>query len=67
MNFLKTKTTWSNMELGVLKLCAGTFYISIGIYFHEYLQKYLAVFIAFFFISVIYLLILWFKKEKIRE
>lgn len=66
MNILKTKTTWSNLELGILKICAGSFYMMIGIYFYEYLSHYLWVIGSLFVITVIYLLLIWTKKEKIR-
>lgn len=66
MNILKTKTTWSNLELGILKICAGSFYMMIGIHFYAYLKNYLFIIGGLFIITVTYLLLIWAKKEKIR-
>ena len=66
MNILKTKTSWTNLELGILKICAGSFYMMTGIYFYEYLKDYLWVIALLFTVTVIYLLLIWAKKEKIR-
>ena len=64
MRFLRTITSWSNAELGLLKLCLSCFGICIGLYFHEYLQAWLAYFFAVYIIMAIWALLLWFKKIK---
>lgn len=67
MNFLKTKTTWSNWELGLLKLGVGSFYLLIGLYFHEYLLQYLWIIRIICVVTILWLLMIWVKKEKIRS
>jgi hypothetical protein len=67
MNIFKTKTSWTNGELGVLKVCAGSFYLLVGLYFHEFLINYIWIFRVIFAISVIWILLIWNKKEKIRS
>ncbi|MBK9328163.1 MAG: hypothetical protein IPM95_02380 [Sphingobacteriales bacterium] len=67
MNFLKTKTTWSNWELGLLKLGAGSCYLLIGLYFYEYLIQYIWIFRIACVVTIVWLLIIWSKKEKTRS
>lgn len=64
MNFWKTKTSWSNMELGLLKTCVASAYIMIGTYFHKFLRDYFRIFGLIFSISVIWTIYLWIKKKE---
>ena len=64
MNFLKIKTSWSNFEIGFLKLCIMSMGIIIGIYFYEYLKNYLVVFGTIFVITGIWAFYSWIKKMK---
>ena len=36
MNFFKAKTSWSNAELIVLKICIASAYVLLGAYFHSF-------------------------------
>ncbi len=64
MNFFKIKTSWSNAELIVLKLCISSAYILIGTYFHNYFHDYYAPVLVVFSITVIWSLYLWLNKIK---
>ncbi|HLP11670.1 MAG TPA: hypothetical protein VK177_07015 [Flavobacteriales bacterium] len=62
MRFLKIKTTWTNTELGLLKLCLVCAGISLGLYFYKYVVE---MFWGFVFVATLtgaYLFIQWFKK-----
>lgn len=67
MNIFKTRTSWTNGELGILKVCAGSFYLLIGLYFQKYLINYIWIIRIIFAISVIWILFIWSKKDKIRS
>ncbi len=64
MNFLKTKTSWSNFEIGLIKICMASLYICVGTYFHEFFKDYLFIFGAIFIVTIIWTGKLWFKKMK---
>lgn len=64
MKFLKAKTSWSNLELGLIKLCLASIYIPVGVYFSEYLKDYLLLFLIIFFITAAWTFILWIRKMK---
>ncbi len=64
MNFLKTKTCWSNAELIVLKVCIATAYILVGAYFHEFFRSYYVPVVVVFCITVIWSVYLWISKMK---
>jgi len=64
MNFLKIKTSWSNLELGLIKICVGVIYMIAGVYFHEFLANYLLILAAIFVITAIWTFLLWIKKMK---
>ncbi|MFZ4412981.1 MAG: hypothetical protein ACOYOV_07845 [Bacteroidales bacterium] len=67
MNFLKIKTSWSNFELALFKICVASIYLVIGIYFHEFLGKYMLLFVSIFVVSAIWVFSLWLKKMKKEE
>lgn len=67
MDFLKVKTCWTNLELGLIKVCVGSLYISLGIYFYEFLKDYLIVFGILFIITAIWTFILCLKKMKVSS
>lgn len=64
MNFLKTKTTWSNAEFGIFKTCVISYGILIGLYFNEFLKNYLAFFWIVFGIATMWTITLWINKMK---
>ena len=64
MNFFKIKTSWSNIELGLLKICVGSAFIIIGTYFHEFHKNYLTLFAVLFILTAIWTFSLWMKKMK---
>ena len=67
MNFFKIKTTWSNIELGLLKICVGSIYLVIGAYFHKFIKDYFIVFVIVFIITAIWTFNLWLKKMKTKK
>lgn len=64
MNFLKIKTSWSNLEIGFLKVCVLSMGIIIGVYFYEFLKDYLLVFGTIFIATGIWAFYAWVKKMK---
>lgn len=64
MNFLRKKTSWSNIQLGLLKICIGSIGAAIGAYFHDYLEGYIFLLIALYLITGIYLFSCWYKQLK---
>ncbi|MEI6697183.1 MAG: hypothetical protein WCO13_14100 [Bacteroidota bacterium] len=67
MNFFKIKTSWSNLELGLFKICVASIYLVIGIYFHEFLGKYMLLFVSIFIVTVVLVFSLWLKKMNKGE
>jgi hypothetical protein len=64
MNFFKARTTWSNSEFIVLKLCIASAYILVGGYFHSFFRHYDVVILIVFGITCIWSVYLWLKKMK---
>ena len=64
MNIFKIRTTWSNYELALLKACVASCYVSVGIYFHGYLEKYIVYFSGIFAVSLMAILYIWARKPK---
>jgi len=64
MNFLKKKTSWSNAELIVLKLCIATAYILVGACFHSFFHRYYAPVVVVFAVTVFWSMYLWISKLK---
>jgi undecaprenyl pyrophosphate phosphatase UppP len=64
MNFFKTKTSWTNTEFIILKLCIASAYILIGTYFHDFFSNYYVPLIILFCITVIWSVYLWLAKMK---
>ncbi|MEG1025578.1 MAG: hypothetical protein RSD71_16370 [Flavobacterium sp.] len=67
MNFFKIKTSWSNADFIVLKLCIASAYILIGTYFHDFFRNYYTPLIILFGITVIWSVYLWLSKMKNRN
>lgn len=67
MSFFKIKTSWSNAELVVLKLCIASAYIIIGAYFHNFFRSYYVPVLVVFGITVMWSVYLWLKKMKIGK
>ena len=64
MNFFKVKTSWSNAEFIVLKLCIASAYILIGAWFSDFILCYYIPFVVLFGITVVWAVALWLKKMK---
>jgi uncharacterized membrane protein YfcA len=67
MNFFKKKTTWMNIELGVLKLAIGSAFVLIGAYFHRFIHAVLIPVIVLCVVTVVWAVILWLKKMKLEN
>ncbi len=64
MNFLKIKTSWSNAEFIVLKLCIASAYILVGAYFHSFFRHYYVPVLGVFGITCVWAVYLWVSKMK---
>lgn len=64
MNFFKIKTTWTNAEFIIIKLCIASAYLFIGSYFHNSIQYYYVPLLVIFVVTVIWFVYLWLKKMK---
>jgi len=64
MNFFKIKTTWSNAELIVLKLCIASAYILVGGYFYLFVHDYYVLILLLFGITCVWSVYLWISKMK---
>jgi hypothetical protein len=64
MNFFKIKTSWSNAEFIVLKLCVATAYILVGCYFHNFFRTWYIPVLLVFGITCIWSVYLWISKMK---
>jgi len=64
MNFLKIKTSWSNAEFIVLKLCIASAYILVGGYFHSFFRHYYVLILVIFFITCAWSVYLWVSKMQ---
>ncbi len=64
MNFFKIKTSWSNAEFIVLKLCIASAYVLVGAWFSDFILHYYFPFVIIFGITVIWAVALWLKKMK---
>jgi hypothetical protein len=67
MKFLKTKTSWSNAEFILIKLCMASVYIFIGSYFHDFFKNYYTPLLIVFSITVIWFVYEWLKKMKSKN
>jgi hypothetical protein len=64
MNFFKKKTCWSNLGLGAIKLCVGSLWLMVGVYFHEFLQHYLVLFGVLFIATALGVGYTWVKQMR---
>jgi len=64
MNFFKIKTSWSNADFIVLKLCIASAYLLIGAYFSKFFLNYWIPVIILFGVTVIWSVYLWLTKMK---
>ncbi len=67
MNFFKMKTSWSNAEFILIKLCMASVYILAGSYFHEFFENYYSVLIVIFAVTAIWFVYQWLKKMKAQK
>ncbi|MFI5163867.1 MAG: hypothetical protein ACHQHP_01325, partial [Bacteroidia bacterium] len=58
------KTTWSNMELWLFKVCIFSGGIAAGFYFYKYIEMYFLPFLYFFIATTIWITYLSIKKLK---
>ncbi|TPG37933.1 hypothetical protein EAH81_18245 [Flavobacterium pectinovorum] len=64
MNFFKIKTSWSNAQFILIKLCMASIYIFVGSYFHDFFKDYYIPLLLLFGITVIWFVFSWLKKMK---
>lgn len=64
MNFLRKKTSWSNAEFIVFKLCVASIYIIVGSYFHDFFSNYYVPLFVVFGITCLWTIYLWLSKMK---
>lgn len=64
MNFLKLKSTWTNAELIILKICIATAYLMVGSYFDDLFDGYFYHLIIVFAITLAWGTYLWIQKMK---
>jgi len=64
MNFFKIKTSWSNAEFILIKLCMASAYILIGTYFHDFFKEYYTPLFILLGITAIWFFFAWLKKMK---
>jgi hypothetical protein len=67
MNFFKIKTSWSNAEFIILKICIATAYILIGAYYHNFFRTWYVPVLIVFAVTVVWSLYLWVKKMKTEK
>jgi hypothetical protein len=67
MNFFKRKTTWSNAQFIIIKLCIASGYILIGSYFHDFFKHYYAPLLIVFAVTTIWFVFLWWHKMKANK
>ncbi|MGN7808174.1 hypothetical protein [Flavobacterium sp. 22076] len=67
MNFFKIKTSWSNAEFILIKLCMASAYIFIGSYFHDFFESYYTILLVIFAITAIWFVYEWLKKMKTKN
>jgi len=66
LTFLKQFTSWSNAGLGLIKICATCFGLSVGIMYYQELALFLPVFMAVFGATAFVGVALWIKKTRSR-
>ena len=64
MNFFQKKTSWSNAEFIILKLCVASAYVLVGAYFHSFFRQYYIPVLVLFGISCVWAVYLWVSKMK---
>ena len=64
MDFFKLKTSWSNAEFIVLKLCVAAAYILVGAYFHSFFHNYYVPVLIVFIVTCTWSVYLWLSKMK---
>ncbi len=64
MNFFKIKTSWSNAEFVVLKLCIASAYVLVGAYFHSFIHQYYVPVLVLFGVTCVWSVYLWVSKMK---
>jgi hypothetical protein len=62
MNFLKKHTTWSALELGILKIATSSAGMVLGMYFYEELKNSFLLISIIFVVTTIIATYLWVKK-----
>lgn len=62
MNFFKAKTSWSNAEFIILKLCIASAYILVGGYFHSFVRHHYFPILMIFGVTCAWSVYLWANK-----
>jgi len=58
------KTSWSNAEFIILKLCIACAYILIGAYFHKFFRDHYLVVLGAFAVTMVWSVYLWAGKMR---
>jgi hypothetical protein len=64
MNFFKIKTSWSNAEFILIKLCMASAYIFIGSNFHDFFKEHYNILFIVFGFTAVWFVYQWLKKMK---
>ncbi|QSW87699.1 MULTISPECIES: hypothetical protein [Flavobacterium] len=64
MGFFKIKTSWSNAEFILIKLCMASAYIFVGSYFHDFFSAYYPILGIIFIVTAVWFVYQWLKKMK---
>lgn len=64
MHFFKIKTSWSNAEFILLKICLASAYLLAGAYFHDFFSNYYSALFVIFGVSAIWCVYWWVEKMK---
>lgn len=67
MKFFKIKTSWSNAEFILIKLCMASIYIFIGSYFHDFFKDYYTLLLIVFVVTAVWFVYEWLKKMKLKN
>ena len=64
MNFFKRKTTWTNSEIALLKICLVSCGITAGILFGDNIRNLLPLFFWIYIVTGLFIGYLWIIKSR---
>lgn len=67
LKFLNAKTTWTNSELVLVKICIAAAYLMIGAYFSPFITHYIPYLGLLFILTGILGMYSWIKKMKAKK